>query len=181
MRNLVYLLAAIGVFLVGCNFEGEKEHMFPQRSYYYIVTEYNTAEELQNMFWEHEEAFDYIVKMLKSLNNENYAIVIDDEKKGNVCFFDNAAEISDGHGGYCVGLTDGAYLGYKKDELFEQYVNDLLVGEKLTRIDYTKGFPSISFGNSGQIYYKEGQSLAPRTEQSGSLKENWFYRVQSYV
>ena len=182
MKKLIYLLIVFGIFLGGCSPKGGEEQMIPQRSYYYVVTEDNTAEELQNMFWEHEEAFDYIVEVIKILDGLHFTIVIGDEKKGNVLFFDTIAEVSDGRGGYSVELTDGSDFGYVKDELFEQYVNDLLVGEKLVRIDFTKGFPSISFGNNWQIYYEEGQPTIPKinSERSGTLKENWSYHVPWY-
>ena len=132
-----------------------------------------TADELQELFWAHDEAFDYIEQVVRNLDYENFTIVISSKKKGNLLFYvrDDGKE----------KFVNGSEFGYEKDELFEQYVYELLVDEKLTKIDVTKGSRRLSFGYNSPIYYAEGRAAIPKTEMSGSLKENWFYYIQSYV
>lgn len=129
-----------------------------------------TVKELQNIFWKYEKAFDYIVKIIKTLKYENFTIVIENKENGNLLFVVRNAE----------EFTDGSNLGYTKDELFEQYVNDILVGEKLSKIEFVKGYPYVCFGHNFPIFYKEGAPAIENTNWNGSLKENWFYRIQTY-
>ena len=145
-----------------------------------------TAEELQDIFWKHEEAFDYIAQFILSLYYTDFYIVVDAYEKTELMFYtenpvglfnsDDPAAIYD--------YTDGANVGYVSDDLFEQYVNEILVGEKFSRIYVSKGSWPINFGHAWPIYYSEEQEaygVSEDPELWGDLKENWFYYIQSYV
>ena len=132
-----------------------------------------TAEELQDIFCANEEAFDYIEQVVRNLAYENFTIVVSNKKKWDLLFFVREESKEK--------FVNGSGFGYEKDVLFEQYVYELLVGEKLSKIDVTKGSVQLSFGYDFPIYYAEGRTKIPNTAMSGSLKENWFYRIQSYV
>jgi hypothetical protein len=171
MRKLILALIILGMLFAGCEVK-EGTQIASDKLYYENYVDY-TAEELQDIFWKHEKKFDYIVQVIKTLKYENFTIVIGDEKKGNLLFFVRGTEE--------IEFTDGSNLGYEKDNLFEKYVNDILVGKRFCRIEFVKGCPSVNFGSNFPIYYEEGTPAIDKTEWGGSLKENWFYYIQSYV
>jgi len=143
-----------------------------------------TAEELQDIFWKHEEAFDYTAQFILGLSRTDYYIVVSVNEITELMFYmtdpvglfnsDNPAAIND--------YTDGSNVGYVRDDLFEQYVNEILVGEKFSCITVSKGSWRLIFGHAWPIYYsEEREPLSENTDMSGNLKKNWFYYIQSYV
>jgi len=157
--------------------------MKPGKPYYNEWIDY-MAEELQSIFWEHEKAFDYIAQIILSLDKTDFYIVVGDPQKGNLLFYleDPTRLFNSDDPSAIMKYTDGSDVGYVKDEIFEQYVNDILVGEKFSRIAYHYPSPIIDFGHACPIYYHGRQpAVEENTWNSGSLKEHWFYYIQSYV
>lgn len=181
LMKLLIAIVFLAIMLGGCD-NGGDEHMTIEKAYYDEWIDY-TAEELQDIFWEHEEAFDYIAQVILSLDDADYYIVIDDPQTGNLLFcLENANESFHLNDPDSISFTDGSDLGYTKDTLFEQYVNEILVGEKLSQILVSRGSFRINFGHNSPIYYNEHRPpLEKNNDMWGNLKENWFYYIQSYV
>lgn len=141
------------------------------------------AEELQSVFWEHEEAFDYIAEVILSLDRADFYIVIDDPEKGNLLFYsENPDSLFIREDPMINDYTDGSEFGYTKDELFERYVNEIIVGEKFSQLYVSRADSRILFGQTWSIHYNEKlPDYNENTPISGNLKKNWFYYVQSYI
>jgi hypothetical protein len=116
------------------------------------------AEEIKRIFNENEEAFDYIIPVIKSLGKVGYTIIILSETDEIIIY--------DPHGNY---VTYSEW-GLPEDEKFIEYVRQLLIEEQLGRI-IIGATEDIDVGSNGQIRYSE----RPSTRQS--LKENWTYAV----
>ena len=175
LLSIILSVMMLGGSMCGCH-AGEPDIEAQGKPHFDEWIDY-TAEDLQNIFHEHEEAFDYIVQTLMDLGDKtSFGIVIGDKEKGNLLFFSYDKDEEE--------YTDGSDLGYTKDELFEQYVNDILVGEKFSKIDYWWSGPCITFGHNRPIYYDAKKPAFGEIEESdlcGDLKENWFYYIQLYV
>jgi hypothetical protein len=123
------------------------------------------AEEIKRIFNENEEAFDYVVSVIKSLGKVGYTIIILRETEEIIIR-------------RAAGDFTYAGWGFPEDEKFIEYVRQLLIEEQLGII-IVGATEDIDVGPNSQIKYSE-IDIFERYEETalhGRLKENWFYAV----
>jgi hypothetical protein len=119
------------------------------------------ADEIKDIFYRNEEAFEYIVSFLKSFDKVGYEIRI--LRETDEIIIRRAA-----------GDFTYAGWGFPEDEIFKKYVFSLLIDEPLGKI-IVHADGDISFGPNSPITYSEtGRELH-------MLKENWYFNEHRFV
>jgi hypothetical protein len=146
-----------------------------------------TAEELQSIFDEHKEEFNYVVDVASYLSPQ-FRIRFNDNKIGFYISKDYDIEdrptYDDGGGlvyinSYYSYSEDGSEVGYKKDEMFEQCLRTLLIDNQLE--SFYKDPSTMCFGSNFLIRYntnpKKYEHITKNGKFEGKLADNWYYFV----
>jgi len=118
-------------------------------------------EEILELFNKHEEKFEYVVAVLKGLDNTAFEVRMT-RGKHEVVFYKKGEPID---------------IGYQKDELFEKYLKILMGDCKLRIINVSS---DITFGANYPIIYSEKVLYASDSGRTGPIKGNWYYHVQTF-